>query len=252
MDDLISIKEVTKQTGITVRTLRYYDQIGLLHPAGKTEGGHRLYGKKELAKLQEIQFLKTLGFSLQEIKNMLFDHQWDWVSCLQNQLTYIQKEKDKLEEIESTIKGLMNSLTMDGDINLIDMQKLIELYKRNMDQRMEFRNQLFNEDEKELLDLLPNVNSGDPDTLEWVSLLGQLKQHMSKGAQAPEVQRIIRRIHEKQKETFGDNDAFLKKLWEVRKSPEKSQKIGFYPIESDVLEFMEIASEIFLNRKQHD
>src|SRR5699024_6346356 len=60
VDDLISIKEVTKQTGITVRTLRYYDQIGLLHPAGKTEGGHRLYGKKELAKLQEIQFLKTL------------------------------------------------------------------------------------------------------------------------------------------------------------------------------------------------
>ena len=68
---LISIKEVTKQTGITVRTLRYYDQIGLLPPAGKTEGGHRLYGELELQKLQEIQFLKTLGFSLQEIKDML-------------------------------------------------------------------------------------------------------------------------------------------------------------------------------------
>jgi len=83
---LISIKKVTKQTGITVRTLRYYDQIGLLPPAGKTEGGHRLYGEKEIKKLQDIQFLKTLGFNLQDIKEMLSNNSRDWFNSLQNQL----------------------------------------------------------------------------------------------------------------------------------------------------------------------
>src|SRR5699024_12117631 len=74
---LITTQTVTKKTGVTVRALRHYDHIGLLLPAGKTAGGHRLYGEEELTKLQEIQFLKTLGFSLQEIKDMLADETWE-------------------------------------------------------------------------------------------------------------------------------------------------------------------------------
>lgn len=93
MTQLITTQTVTKKTGVTVRALRHYDHIGLLLPAGKTAGGHRLYGEEELTKLQEIQFLKTLGFSLQEIKDMLADETWDWHICLQNQLNYILQKK---------------------------------------------------------------------------------------------------------------------------------------------------------------
>lgn len=243
---MISIKEVTKKTGITVRTLRYYDNIGLLPAAGKTEGGHRLYGELELQKLQEIQFLKTLGFSLQEIKDMLSQRNWDWSECLRNQLKYILQEKEKLMEIESTLRGLLNVMTIDGHVDLIHIQKLIQLYQKNKDKRKIYQNQMFQENIK-LLDLLPNINRTDPDSLEWISLLGQLKQHKEKGAGSPRIQRIIRRIFEKKEETFGENnDDFLDKLWEIRKSPEKSQKIGFYPIEPDILRFLEKASEIYL------
>ena len=245
---LISIKEVTKQTGITVRTLRYYDQIGLLPPAGKTEGGHRLYGELELQKLQEIQFLKTLGFSLQEIKDMLSGENWNWAEDLQNQLKYVLKEKEKLIEIESTLRGLLNVMILDGEIDLNKIQKLIQLYQNNHDKRERFRNEMFQEASTELFDLLPNINSGDADSIEWVALLGQVKQHKQEGAGSLRIQRIIRRMYEKVAETFGSShDISLDKFWEIRKSPFQSQDMGLYPIEADILTFLEEASDIYLN-----
>ena len=57
----ISISRILLKTGITVRTLRYYDSIGLLNPASKTDGGHRLYVQEDMKKLQQIQFLKAWG-----------------------------------------------------------------------------------------------------------------------------------------------------------------------------------------------
>ena len=248
---MISIKKVTKLTGITVRTMRYYDQIGLLPPADKTEGGHRLYGEEDIKKLQEIQFLKTLGFSLKEIKEILSEGNHDWSVGLQNQLAYISKEIEKMKEIESTLYGLLNQFTLEEKIDLFNIQRLIQLYQQNSDKRETYRNQIFNHDEKKLLAKLPNINRDDPDTLEWVSLLAQLKKHMHRGISSPEIQRIIKRIFEKEKEAFGDNEEFLLKLWEVRKSPEKSEKSGFYPIEQEILDFIEKASEFYLNQESH-
>ena len=247
---MISIKEVTKQTGITVRTMRYYDQIGLLHPAGKTEGGHRLYGEKEIKKLQEIQFLKTLGFGLKEIKEMLADENRDWFVGLQNQLGYISREKERLNEIEGTLRGVLNEITLKGNIDLSNIQKLIQLYQQNLDKRAVYLNQIFDEDESKLLDQLPNINSGDPETLEWIALMAQLEKHMSKGVSSPEIQRVVKRIHEKEKEMFGNNEEFVEKLWDVRKSPQKSESAGFYPIDSEFLDFFEEAFEIYLKGKE--
>lgn len=247
---LISIKEVTKQTGITVRTMRYYDQIGLLHPAGKTEGGHRLYGEREIKKLQEIQFLKTLGFGLQEIKEMLADENRDWFVGLQNQLGYISKEKERLAEIEGTLRGALNEIRLKGNIDLSNIQKLIQLYQQNLDKKTVYLNQIFDEDESKLLDQLPNINSGDPETLEWIALMAQLEKHMPKGVSSPEIQRVVKRIHEKEQETFGGNEEFIEKLWDVRKSPQKSKSAGFYPIDSELLAFFEEAFDIYLKGKE--
>src|SRR5690625_1306517 len=126
---MISIKELTKQTGVSVRTMRYYDEINLLPPAGKTEGGHRLYSEKELKKLQEIQFLKSLGFRLIEIKEMLSDKNWDWEIGLKNQLNYILQEKQRIIQIEKTLKGLLNTLKIENSVDLTYINKLIQLYQ---------------------------------------------------------------------------------------------------------------------------
>ncbi|WP_369382203.1 MerR family transcriptional regulator [Lysinibacillus fusiformis] len=73
---LLTIQRISKQTGISVRTLRYYEEIGLLLPATKTDGGHRVYSENELKILQQIVFLKTLGFKLKEIQALL-NNTWE-------------------------------------------------------------------------------------------------------------------------------------------------------------------------------
>lgn len=242
---MISIKDVAKQTGVSVRTLRYYDEISLLKPAGKTEGGHRLYSEKELAKLQEIQFLKTLGFQLKEIKNVFENEQWDWEMGLHNQLNFTKNEKARLTEMEQILTGLLNSLVVDGEIKLPEIQKMIQLYQNNYEQRDIFRKSLFSNDEYELLARLPNMNKSDPDTLEWMALIGKLKNNLNEDPSTIEVQRIVRRIYEKSIEAFGENDAFFERLWEVRSSKEKSAEAGFYPLDDDLLDFFARAYSIF-------
>lgn len=66
-----SISQVAKLTGISTRTLQYYDEIGLLKPSELTESGYRLYNDEALQKLQQILFFRELGFKLKEIKEIL-------------------------------------------------------------------------------------------------------------------------------------------------------------------------------------
>ncbi|PYZ96652.1 MerR family transcriptional regulator [Alteribacter lacisalsi] len=247
---MISIKEVTKQTGVTVRTLRHYDQIGLLKPAGKTDGSHRLYGEKELKKLQEIQFMKSLGFSLKNIGEMLANEDHDWFSGLQRQLNYIIREKEKLEQMEKMVTGLMNQLTLEGKVDVLHIQQLIHFSRQNKFRREAFLQEQFKEEKQKLFDLLPNVNSSDPDTLEWIALLAQIKKHMTKGVESVEVQRIMRRIMENDEELFAGNEALSNAFfWEVRKSQEKSEAAGLYPIEQEVLDFIKEAADVYLNKE---
>ena len=65
----MSVGELAKKMHTTVRTLQYYDKEKLLCPSSQSEGGRRLYTHKDMIKLHQIQSLKSLGFSLEEIKN---------------------------------------------------------------------------------------------------------------------------------------------------------------------------------------
>ena len=70
-DELMTVNTVAKMTGITIRTLHYYDQIGLLHPAQVANSGYRLYGADQMRQLQLILFLKELRILLKEIIQIL-------------------------------------------------------------------------------------------------------------------------------------------------------------------------------------
>src|SRR5215831_372237 len=67
----MKVGDLAKRTGLSVRTLHYYDEIGLLQPRDVTSSGHRVYGADELARLQRIKSLRQLGFSLDEIRACL-------------------------------------------------------------------------------------------------------------------------------------------------------------------------------------
>ena len=76
-DRRMTVHEVADLTGITIRTLHYYDEIGLLEPTMVTDSKYRLYTDDDLSRLQEILFFREVGFALKEIKRLLASPNYD-------------------------------------------------------------------------------------------------------------------------------------------------------------------------------
>lgn len=244
---MIPIQKVAKQTGVTVRTLRYYDQIGLLASSSKTEGGHRLYTDEDLRKLQQIQFLKGVGYSLKDIKEMLASPKWNWSTSLKTQLAYIMEEQARLKTIETALRELISGLVVEGGDDEHAIQKLIQLSNQDKKRLHSFKENMFTEKELELWQKIPHMSGDDPDSLEWIALLGQIKKYMTEGVSSPKVQSIIKRMLEKQQHDFSGEDEFIQKLWDARMSPSQSEQLGLYPIDREILEFMDQAYEKYMS-----
>lgn len=242
----IHINELAHKTEITVRTLRYYDSIDLLKPSSKTEGGHRLYVEEDLKKLQQIQFLKNMGYALKDIQEMLSDASWNWEHSLRNQLDYIVEEQQRLKSMEVSVREMLHSLVLEQGNQHEAIEKLIQLSRPKAAKLKSLREDLFSRDEQELWEKLPRMQGSDPHSLEWIALLGQLKSHMHEPPACDKVQNIIRRMMEKQQEDFGGQDDFLNKLWDARKSAETSEELGMYPLEPELIDYMELAYDVYI------
>ncbi|MDN4526454.1 MerR family transcriptional regulator [Fictibacillus fluitans] len=249
---MIHIHRAAELTGVTVRTLRYYDKIGLLAPASKTEGGHRLYTNDDIKCMQQIQFLKRIGFSLEEIKKMLNSEDWDWTESIKDQLAYVLKEQEQLKQMESSLRELVHGIAIEGEEGwMAAIAKIMHLSSKDTRLKQDSLNSVFQPREKKLLEKVPSMASEDPDSLEWIALIGQLKRHMGAGPQAPRIQHIIRRMDEKRLENFEGEDEFIDQLWEIRMSPALSEKMNLYPMDQDVLKFMEEAYRIYILRGEN-
>ncbi len=88
-----TVKEIAELTGVSTRTLRYYDEIGLLPPTCKNEAGYRLYDDKALERLQQILFFREFEISLKEIKSILEHPDFDRNQILQMQRKMLVKKK---------------------------------------------------------------------------------------------------------------------------------------------------------------
>ncbi|MEA5042898.1 MAG: MerR family transcriptional regulator [Oscillibacter ruminantium] len=105
----MKINEVAKRTGITVRTLHYYDQIGLLKPSRITEAGYRLYDRESLAVLQQILFFRELDFPLQEIREIMENPGYNRQEALEKHRELLVKKRERLNGliglVDKTLKG---------------------------------------------------------------------------------------------------------------------------------------------------
>lgn len=249
--EMISIQELTKETGVTVRTLRYYDQIDLLRPSGKTEGGHRLYSETDVIRLQQILFLKEMGFPLKEITNMLVTDEFSLKESLEKQLKFVQEEQKKFTRMEQILQAVVYSAELEGGLDWKIMFELIQLSKQSPRIREMFQTKKFSDEEQKLLRNLPNMSEEDENVREWVDLLKQLRSFMKEGKDAShdEVQKATKRLMGKCIEMANGDEAFLDKLWEVRKSKEDSQKMNMYPIEGELLAYMDEAFRIYDERE---
>jgi DNA-binding transcriptional MerR regulator len=105
----LKINEVSKLTGVTVRTLHYYDEIGLLKPSEVTSAGYRLYNNETLETLQQILFFRELEFSLDDIKDMMSNPHYDRRDALTKQRELLLQKRTRLDAlihlVDNTLKG---------------------------------------------------------------------------------------------------------------------------------------------------
>ena len=97
---MMTVNEVSKLTGVSIRTLQYYDKIGLLHPAEYTEAGYRLYDDAAMETLQQILLFRELEFPLKDIKKIVGSPDFDRSKALEQQIELLTLKKEHLENQE--------------------------------------------------------------------------------------------------------------------------------------------------------
>lgn len=122
-----TVKEVSEITGISIRTLRYYDEIGLLKPTELTEAGYRLYDNKALEKLQEIMFFRELEIPLIDIKKIMDNPNYDKERALLAQKSLLEQKRNRLNGIIELITDVMKGVnTMSfGAFSNEEVQKMV-------------------------------------------------------------------------------------------------------------------------------
>lgn len=101
-----SISQVAKLAGISIRTLQYYDEIGLLKPSKLTSSGYRLYGDDALQTLQQILFFKELGFPLKEIRQILKKTDFDRLAALKKQKELFLLKRNRMDKLIQLLERL--------------------------------------------------------------------------------------------------------------------------------------------------
>lgn len=195
------VNEVAQLAGVSVRTLHYYDQIELLKPASITPAGYRIYTGADLERLQQILFFKELEFSLEEIKAILSDPNFDRQRALTAHKAVLLQKKERLEKIiesvEKTIDSLEGGRKMDkkemfAAFDMTEIQKHKEKYAKEV--REKYDPQVVEESEKRTAKYTKN---------DWAKILGswnakyqEIVALMDQGPADPEVQKIIGEIRQ--------------------------------------------------------
>ena len=121
-----TVKEVSRLTGVSVRTLHHYDAIGLLKPTRVTEAGYRLYDGDALVRLHMILVYRELGLSLKEIGKILDAPDYDRSRVLEHQIRLMQEKVRKLQDRISLAKGMLVSGVKDMSFENFDPKKMDE------------------------------------------------------------------------------------------------------------------------------
>ncbi len=145
-----TVSEVARMSGVSVRALHHYDEIGLLKPGHVGENGYRYYGRDELLRLQQIMLHRELGFSLDQIRQALDDPGFDRLAALRAHRVRLMAEAKRYRDLVKTLDLTLAELEGDTDVKERAMFKgfdpekqkkheawLVERYGGDMQQRID-------------------------------------------------------------------------------------------------------------------
>ncbi|WP_409295547.1 MerR family transcriptional regulator [Peribacillus sp. SCS-26] len=228
--------EAAKSLGISVRTIRYYDSIGLVSPARTEESGRRLYTDHELLQLEKILLLKSLSMPLSDIQKIIGE-------ITIEQILELHKERldNQISQLQQSLKqtqAIRNILQLEGSLNWDQLLPLVRESSTGKKSREDYYDST---EQAVLTERLPKLE--DSSAQKWISILKRAKLYLQAGLlpSSDEAQLLAEDCLLLSRELFQGDRELEEKFWNARKSEETSKEMGYYPISRELLRFMEEA-----------
>lgn len=181
------VNKLSKMSGISARTLRYYDEIGLLKPKRVASSGYRIYSQNEVDRLQQILFYRELDFPLDKIQKIMSVPDFDREKAFQNHLAELNKKRERLDTL---IKNVTKSITaMKGETIMNDNEKFEG-----------FKQSLINENEQKYGEEIRKKYGNDAINRSNAKVKGMTKE------QYAEVERLSQEVNDMLKTAFEQGD----------------------------------------------
>lgn len=171
---MMTVKEIAELTGISARTLHYYDEIGLFVPTSKSEAGYRLYDDKALETLQQILFFREFDIPLKEIKAVMENPNLDTTQILQMQRKMLMAKKERMERLIASIDDILKGDNR-MDFTVFDATEIHTMYDSMMEN--------MNDEQKKIF-------------IEHFGSLDAFKEHFLKNAASEKVQKSFAKVVE--------------------------------------------------------
>ncbi|HDR6311084.1 TPA: MerR family transcriptional regulator [Bacillus cereus] len=248
-----SIGEVSKETSVTTRTLRYYEEIGLLKPSYVAESGYRYYSKDNVITLQQITTFKKLGFKLSEIKEVLKEEKGiseedRWKHAIQNEIQTIQGEVKRLQDLEKLLYTTFHSIELTGELRTEDLMLFIKSVQ-GIDQREKFWKRYFNEEEQQIIQGLPTFEENDKRTKEWLQVLREIRERINEPVDSSEVQQLAGKVVAFSMHVFQDDEQLINKYWELIR-PEEGEVAKVYGLDAETMKYIDEMVEYYLKKEE--
>ncbi|WP_293342295.1 MerR family transcriptional regulator [Microcoleus sp. CAWBG58] len=205
----MKVGDLAKQTGVSVRTLHYYEEIGLLSPSGRTETGYRLYANNDIIRLQQIVSLRQIGFSLEEIRECLEQRNFSLQQIIQLHLVRLKEQIDLSHRLLNRLESISSSLQSTESVSVENLIQTIEAIC--MFEKYYTPEQL--ETIKQRRELLGEERIQQSQT-DWQELIEQVRTQMENGTDPADelVQVLARRWLELVQEFTGGNAEIARSL----------------------------------------
>jgi DNA-binding transcriptional MerR regulator len=218
------IGALARRTGLSVRTLHWYDQLGLLRPARRTPSGHRLYGEAEVLRLQQIRSLRHLGLTLVEVRDALRKPGFAPAKVVRLHLAEVKEQIRRQQHLERRLERLARRLESAGAVSVDDLMNVIE--EITMSEQWLTPGQLaeVRERGRKLGDAAIRAVEA-----EWPVLIAKVRAEMETGTDPadPRVQQLARRWRELVEQFTGGNPGIERAVAQhYRDDPEARARAG--------------------------
>jgi DNA-binding transcriptional MerR regulator len=232
MKDRYLVHEFSRLTKVTVRTLHYYDQIGLLSPKEHTRAGARLYAEADLVRLQQVITLKFMGFSLSEIKRLLDQPGYSLEKALQVQAQAVEEEITRLRRASQALRQTIGLVASKRQVDWKKIIIIMESIRMSEEKKTKWTEEFFTPEEMKEFEKAGQAYT--PAQMEayqrkWADLLAEVEANLTLDPASPKARDLARRWRALFKEGWGGRPDLSRKIGEAYRSGAVPHGLGPSP-----------------------